>query len=162
MTTRGVEFELPDARATAAWGEALARALHAPAVVWLCGDLGAGKTTLARGVIQFFDPTARVKSPTYPLIETYELAAFTLHHIDLYRVRDPAELEPLGLREFAADVLLIEWPERGGEVTPAAALEIFLRHTDDENRVLSALPRSTRGERLFDQLQQYLQRTDYE
>jgi len=162
MTAPSVEFELPGARATLAWGAALAHALQAPAVIWLRGDLGAGKTTLARGVIQKFDPTARVKSPTYPLIETYELAVFTLHHIDLYRVRDPAELEPLGLREFAADVLLIEWPERGADATPAADLEVSLRHTEEENRVLLASPRSSAGGRLLGQLQQFLQRTDYE
>ncbi len=161
MTASSVDFELHGARATMAWGEALAHALQAPAVIWLCGDLGAGKTTLARGVIQTFDPGARVKSPTYPLIETYELAAFTLHHLDLYRVRHPSELEALGLRETGADVLLIEWPERGEAATPECDLAVTLRHADDGNRVLSARAETAVGGRLLAELQQILQGSDH-
>ncbi len=156
--------DLEDEQATLAFGAALARALPAtrPCVIWLRGDLGAGKTTMARGAIQHFDPNARVKSPTYALIETYALDGFTLHHLDLYRVRDPSELEALGLREFADDVLLIEWPERGGSATPVADLALLLRHTDGGQRCLEALAQSTRGEQFLSQLQQVLQRTGYE
>lgn len=161
MTVDAVRCNLPDAQATMAVGAAIARALPAPCVIWLRGDLGAGKTTLARGAIQYFDPSARVKSPTYALMETYELESFTLHHLDLYRVRDPSELEPLGLREFADDVLLIEWPEQGGDATPGADIDVCLRHTDGEQRGLALVARTDRGKPVLRQLRHFLQTTGY-
>jgi tRNA threonylcarbamoyladenosine biosynthesis protein TsaE len=96
--------------------------------VQLHGELGAGKTTLARGFLRALGYTEVVRSPTYTLVETYEFGAITVVHADLYRLRDPDEFEALGLRDLstAGHVWLIEWPERGGHWLPAADLDITL------------------------------------
>jgi tRNA threonylcarbamoyladenosine biosynthesis protein TsaE len=101
-------------------------------VVYLTGDLGAGKTTLARGLLRSLGVTGSVRSPTYTLVEVYELGALTALHLDLYRLRDPAELHHLGLREWArgGHLWLIEWPERGGDLLPGADLVIKLTAGD--------------------------------
>lgn len=101
-------------------------------VVYLMGDLGAGKTTLSRGLLRSLGVTGAVRSPTYTLVELYELDAVTAVHLDLYRLSDPAELHNLGLREWArgGHLWLIEWPERGGELLPAADLVITLTAGD--------------------------------
>ena len=113
---------LPDLAATQAFAARMAHALQAPLAIGLVGDLGAGKTALARALIQTLAPGMRVKSPTYALVESYELPGLHLHHLDLYRIRRPDELAELGLAELAgADaILLIEWPDRGGDQTPSA------------------------------------------
>jgi tRNA threonylcarbamoyladenosine biosynthesis protein TsaE len=117
---------------TEACGARLARALPSrlPQMlqIQLHGDLGAGKTTLARGFLQALGYAGVVRSPTYTLVESYALGALTVVHTDLYRLQDPDELEGLGLRELAvADhVWLIEWPERAGHWLPAADIDITL------------------------------------
>jgi tRNA threonylcarbamoyladenosine biosynthesis protein TsaE len=97
---------------------------HALAVIYLTGDLGAGKTTFARGVLRSLGETEAVRSPTYTLLELHELAGLTVLHVDLYRLRDQNELEGLGLRDWARPgcLWLIEWPERGGGGLPAPDL----------------------------------------
>ncbi len=114
------------AEITEALGAKLAKArpLHRDvlAVLYLTGDLGAGKTIFARGFLHALGITGAIHSPTYTLLETYETTAATVVHLDLYRLRDTAELEPLGLRDLAVPgtVWLIEWPERGaGGLLPA-------------------------------------------
>jgi tRNA threonylcarbamoyladenosine biosynthesis protein TsaE len=94
--------------------------LHAPLVIWLQGDLGAGKTTFARGLIHALGYKGRVKSPTYGLLEQYDLGSLQVLHMDLYRISDPGELEFLGLEDLLDDqtVLLIEWPDKGGQWLP--------------------------------------------
>ena len=102
-------------------------------VVYLTGDLGAGKTTLARGLLRSLGVTGAVRSPTYTLVEVYELGGGLIAlHLDLYRLSDPAELHNLGLREWArgGHLWLIEWPERGGDLLPAADLVITLTAGD--------------------------------
>lgn len=96
------------------------------AVLYLCGELGAGKTTFARGFLRALGVTEEVRSPTYTLLELYPAGELTAVHLDLYRVRDAAELEALGLREWArsAHLWLIEWPERGGSRLPPADLTL--------------------------------------
>jgi tRNA threonylcarbamoyladenosine biosynthesis protein TsaE len=96
------------------------------AVLYLEGDLGSGKTTLARGFARGAGVAGAVRSPTYTLLELYPASDGTLVHLDLYRMRSPAELDTLGLREWAAPhhVWLIEWPERGAGRLPAADLEL--------------------------------------
>lgn len=96
------------------------------AVLYLRGELGAGKTTFARGFLRALGVTEEVRSPTYTLLELYPAGALTAVHLDLYRVRDAAELESLGLREWArgGHLWLIEWPERGGQRLPGADLEL--------------------------------------
>jgi tRNA threonylcarbamoyladenosine biosynthesis protein TsaE len=117
------------------------------ATVHLRGELGAGKTTFARGFLRALGATAPVHSPTYSLLEPYQAGALTLLHVDLYRLRDPGELESLGLRDFArADCIwLIEWPEHGGAELPAPDLALDFRVTDHGHdidvRAVSALGR---------------------
>jgi tRNA threonylcarbamoyladenosine biosynthesis protein TsaE len=96
------------------------------AVVYLTGELGAGKTTFARGFLEELGVRGAVRSPTYTLLELYERDTVTVLHIDLYRLAHPAELEPLGLREWARPetLWLIEWPERGEGRLPASDLTL--------------------------------------
>jgi tRNA threonylcarbamoyladenosine biosynthesis protein TsaE len=116
---------------TEALGAHLARTRPASgelAVVFLEGELGAGKTTLARGLLRTLGAAGPVRSPTYTLVELYALGGVTAVHADLYRLRDPQELEDLGLREFARGgyLWLIEWPERGAGHLPAPDLRVSL------------------------------------
>ncbi len=122
-------IDLDDTEATERLGRALAPCIPAATAIELRGDLGAGKTTLARALIQTWLPQARVKSPTYTLIEQYEAPRFPVHHLDLYRIADPEELEYLALRDAdPRTVWLIEWAARGGDRLPAIDLCIALSH----------------------------------
>lgn len=109
-------------------GRALLAAMDRPECVAIEGELGAGKTTLVAGVLSAAGVTGPVRSPTYTLIEPYEVAGGTIYHMDLYRLTDPEEMEPLGVRDLLVpgSVLLIEWPSRGGArvPTPDLAIEI--------------------------------------
>ncbi len=110
---------------------------NALAVVYLEGDLGAGKTTFARGFLRACGVTGAVRSPTYTLIEVYETAAVSILHLDLYRLRDSSELEPLGLREWArpGHVWLIEWPDRGEGLLPFPDLRVSLSGGADRHEI---------------------------
>ena len=121
----GIDEDALDAAAAA-----LAPALGEGGVIYLEGPLGAGKTTFARALLRALGVGERVKSPTYTLIETYTLPELIVHHLDLYRIAAPEELEWLGLRDLAAgrQLWLIEWPEHGADATPPADLRIRLRH----------------------------------
>jgi tRNA threonylcarbamoyl adenosine modification protein YjeE len=116
---------------TEAFGGRLAAARphqDALATIHLVGDLGAGKTTLARGFLRASGVTGPVRSPTYTLVEVYETPAVSIVHLDLYRLLDPSELEPLGLREYAVPgyLWLIEWPDRGTGRLPFPDLSVTL------------------------------------
>lgn len=136
---------LEDEKATIAFGEALAKHCPSGLNIYLYGDLGAGKTTLVRGLIQSFLPNAKVKSPTYTLVEDYDLASAkinpnNLHHIfhfDLYRLGDPEELEYMGGRDyFSGDALcLVEWPQRGEGWLAEADLAITIEYQGDGRQV---------------------------
>lgn len=104
-----------------------------PLFVGLSGDLGAGKTTLVGGLLAALGHEGAVRSPTYTLIEPYRLAARDVYHCDLYRLRDPAELDDLGLRDLATSgsVLVVEWPERAGERLGRLDLALHLHYADD-------------------------------
>jgi tRNA threonylcarbamoyladenosine biosynthesis protein TsaE len=101
-----------------------ARAVQPPAVLFLRGDLGAGKTTFARAYIHALGYEGYVKSPSYGLLETYRVQEQSVLHLDLYRIEDPEELEYLAIRDQFDDstVLLVEWPDRGGGLLPAPDL----------------------------------------
>jgi len=125
---------LEDAEATAALGSRLAGALPERAVVHLHGDLGAGKSTLARALLRALGVTGTIRSPTYTLVEQYPLASGGLAlHLDLYRIGDPGELEFLGL-DGEARLWLVEWPERGRGALPPADLLIELAVEDNGRR----------------------------
>jgi len=121
---------------TEAVGARLARALPrdaaGPLVLYLQGELGAGKTTLARGLIQALGHAGAVRSPTFALLEHYALGDLTVVHLDLYRLEGAPDLEPLGLRDYALarHLWLVEWPERGGAALPASDLVATLSVTD--------------------------------
>ncbi len=119
--------------ATERLGARLAVVLKPGCVIYLHGELGAGKTTLARGLIRGLGHGGTVKSPTYTLVEPYQIGQWRLFHWDLYRLADPEELEFLGLRDQldGEAVLLIEWPERGRGELPVADLEITLDYADE-------------------------------
>ena len=124
-----------------AWGEAFGRAASAPLVVTLAGDLGAGKTTLAQAICRGYGVTEAVTSPTYALVQEYRAPRTPVYHLDLYRLRDASELAQIGWHEIvAADALvLVEWPERAGELLPPAHVPLALEHAaDPDRRVLLA------------------------
>lgn len=119
---------LPDEAATLALGAALSPCLEPGLVFFLKGDLGAGKTTLVRGVLRGLGYAGRVKSPTYTLVELYTVSRLDLHHFDFYRFHDPREWIDAGFRETfnGRSVSLIEWPEKAGDLLPSADVEIAL------------------------------------
>lgn len=123
-----MKLTLPDPVATEALAQMLAASRPPQAVIYLRGDLGAGKSTLARALLRALGVSGAIKSPTYTLIERYPLAEGEAAHLDLYRIADGAELDFLGLDELAADAVLwlVEWPERGAGALPPADLEVAL------------------------------------
>ena len=133
---------LPDEAATRATGAALARALLAAApatfFVTLRGELGAGKTTLARAILRTLGVTGTVRSPTYTLLETYPVAGRHVHHLDWYRLGGLDDLEGLGFRELCApgNWLLVEWPERLPAAAERADLAIELEYADVARRLV--------------------------
>lgn len=132
-------------------GASLAAALRpidAPFAIALYGELGAGKTTLVGALLNALGYQGHVRSPTYTLVEPYELAGRRLYHLDLYRLVDPREVEALGLRDLleSDSVLLIEWPERGEGALPPIDLAISIRYDDADGRRLSIEPLSANGQ----------------
>lgn len=119
---------LPDDAATTALGESLARELTPGDIVLLEGDLGAGKTALARAIIRSLaaDPALDVPSPTFALVQPYDTARGPVLHADLYRLGDPREVDELGLLDNAAAIVLVEWAERSPEIVAAATVTVAL------------------------------------
>ena len=133
-------------------GAALGRAVtQGGGWIYLHGDLGAGKTTLVRGLLRGLGHSGAVKSPTYTLVEPYELAGRAVYHLDLYRLGDPEELEWIGIREIFApgNLCLVEWPERGRGVLPEADLLLELEYAGAGRRI-RAEGRTARGREVLE------------
>ncbi len=135
-----LEFDVPDEASMLKLGQQIAKALADSngCIIHLHGELGAGKTTLTRSVLQTLGVTGRVKSPTYTLVEPYEYGDRTAYHFDLYRLGDPEELEFLGIRDYLSvnAILFVEWPERGKGILPAADVHIRIHYAGSGRRVL--------------------------
>lgn len=128
------EFLLPNQASTARLAAALGAALGASDLLALYGDLGAGKTTLARALIQSLNPAeTEVPSPTFTLVQQYAVPAGPLYHFDLYRLSAPEEVYELGWEEARRGIILVEWPERLGRLLPAGRLDVTLVYGRDEN-----------------------------
>ena len=128
---------LADEEATLAFGARLAQAMNRGLIVYLHGELGVGKTTLVRGLLQALGLNGPVKSPTYTLVEPYSCAGRRIYHFDLYRLADPAELEYIGARDFFGDeaLCLVEWPERGRGFLPEADAVVKLEYWREGRRL---------------------------
>jgi len=125
-----LQRHLAGEKAQMAFGALLAQCLPARGIIELNGDLGTGKTTLVRGLLRALGHQGAVRSPTYTLLESYDIDGRQMHHLDLYRLSDAEELEYLGLRDLLIQnsVMLVEWPQRGVGVLPPADMEILLHH----------------------------------
>jgi tRNA threonylcarbamoyladenosine biosynthesis protein TsaE len=147
------DWTLPDETATTALAQRFAAALDGGLVIYLHGELGAGKTSFARALLTALGVGERVKSPTYSLIECYRAADLTAWHLDLYRIAAPGELEWLGLDALgdASALVLIEWPERGTGALPAPDLLLELEHAGNGRRA-RAEARSARGQAVLARL----------
>lgn len=123
--------KLDSETATLAFGEQFATVLHPGLTIFLYGDLGAGKTTLARGILKELGHHGKVRSPTYNLVEIYKISRLYLYHFDFYRFNDPLEWEEAGFREYfnQSSICLVEWPEKAGDFLHAADLKIWIRYS---------------------------------
>ncbi len=128
IESRTLSRTLRSEEETEALGARLAALLAPGTIVFLYGDLGAGKTTLVRGLLRALGITGTVKSPTYTLVEPYRTADLTINHFDLYRLRDPGELEEMGIRDYLQGeaICLVEWPARGHPVLRDCDLAVTL------------------------------------
>ncbi|MGC1550569.1 MAG: tRNA (adenosine(37)-N6)-threonylcarbamoyltransferase complex ATPase subunit type 1 TsaE [Rhodanobacter sp.] len=146
-------WQLADEAATIALGTRFAKTLQDGLVIYLHGDLGAGKTSFARALLSALGVGERIKSPTYSLIEGYQAQGRAAWHLDLYRIADPGELEWLGLDALSdpSAIVLVEWPERGHGALPAVDLDVQMAYAGDGRRAVLQ-PRTARGEQALARL----------
>ncbi|UST59434.1 tRNA (adenosine(37)-N6)-threonylcarbamoyltransferase complex ATPase subunit type 1 TsaE [Pseudomonas moraviensis] len=142
-----VTLYLADEQAMSDFGARIARVTQGHGLIFLEGNLGMGKTTLSRGIIRGLGHVGAVKSPTFTLVEPYEIGDIRAFHFDLYRLVDPEELEFLGIRDYFEDdaLCLIEWPDKGAGFLPKPDLTITIG-PQDSGRSLKILAESSRGE----------------
>ena len=151
-----MKMNLPDEAATIACAERFKDALPpeiSGITVLLEGELGAGKSTFARGLIRALGHEGPVPSPTYTLVEPYQLAAGTVYHVDLYRVADEEELRFLGWNELDGGLRLVEWPDRAPQLAESADLRLSLSY-DGAGRQLRLEPLSSGGEKIVAEMRQ--------
>lgn len=131
-------LNIPTEEGMEALGQQLAGQLTKPCVMTLSGDLGAGKSVLARALIRALGHQGAVKSPTYTLVEHYELEGWNIAHMDLYRLNDPEELHFLGFDDIVAnsDLLLIEWPDKGDGLLPKVTLAVTIEYSENGRSVV--------------------------
>lgn len=148
-------YKIENDAAMRALGKAMAEACPNNIVIYLSGELGAGKSTLCRGFIQALGHAGAVRSPTYTLVEPYELDDRQVYHLDLYRLADPEELEYLGLRDWLEQdaIILVEWPQMGAGVLMPADLQVQIDY-DGEARQVSLVASSAIGEKMLSRLGQ--------
>lgn len=124
------------------WGRRFGRATHAPLIVTVAGELGAGKTTLVQAICAGYGVVDEVTSPTFALVHEYQAPRSPVHHLDLYRLDRPDQLDEIGWDELvsARAVVLVEWPERAGDRVPSGRVTLSLQHLphDPERRLLYA------------------------
>ncbi|HEX9390294.1 MAG TPA: tRNA (adenosine(37)-N6)-threonylcarbamoyltransferase complex ATPase subunit type 1 TsaE [Usitatibacteraceae bacterium] len=144
-------IDLPDEAATLALGTRLAPLLQPGTTIYLSGELGAGKTTLARGLLRGLGFGGRVKSPTYALVELYMVSSLNLYHFDFYRFRDPEEWQEAGFRDLfnEANICLVEWPEMAQDLLPQPDVKVMLSTTPLDARQAQLKAYSTRGSTLL-------------
>lgn len=152
--TQKISWSLADEAETIAAGALISRAMSS-GVLFLHGNLGMGKTTLARGVIQSLGHQGAVKSPTYTLVEPYEFDDRRVYHFDLYRLGDPEELEYMGIRDYFenSSLCLVEWSEKGEGFLPAADLDLFLE-PEALGRKITIYARTELGQSIVQRLQE--------
>ncbi|MDO6527769.1 tRNA (adenosine(37)-N6)-threonylcarbamoyltransferase complex ATPase subunit type 1 TsaE [Motilimonas sp. 1_MG-2023] len=145
---------LVDDVATVEFGRKLSQCCDQASCFFLYGDLGAGKTTLTRGFVQGLGHSGNVKSPTYTLVEPYELVKWQVYHFDLYRLADPEELEFMGIRDYFSDNshCLIEWPDKGLGVLPEPDIIINLTYLGQQ-RQIEISSRSAVGQKIIEKLE---------
>ena len=147
------ELRIADEAAMLSLGENMASCLLPGTTVYLEGDLGAGKTTLSRGILRGFGHTGAVKSPTYTLVEPYQPGEWPVYHFDLYRLSDPSELDYMGIRDYfdEASVRLVEWPDRGLGFLPPADLVVTIE-AESGGRLLTLTAATMTGSRVVELL----------
>ncbi len=155
-----IELDLHDPEAQIAFGARLAACLPAPCVIYLEGDLGTGKTTLTRGILSGLGHPGAVRSPTYTLIEPYQIGDRAVYHLDLYRLTDREELEYLGLFDLLGEESrwIIEWPDRGAGLLPPPDLRVQIDHLS-EGRRLRLRDCSMTGNAILDALSAHIRAT---
>ena len=131
-SAQNLTYYLADEAATLAFGKKIAASLHAGLTIYLVGNLGAGKTTLTRGILHGLGYEHVVKSPTYNLVEIYKVSRLYLYHFDFYRFNDYFEWEEAGFRDYfnSDSICLVEWPEKAGDLLPVADLQLFFSILD--------------------------------
>ncbi len=146
-----LNINLDDEAATLDFAAGVARACRDGAVIYLHGNLGAGKTTFARGFLRALGVTGHIKSPTFAVVEPYELAGRSAAHFDLYRINDPDELNALGVREYFTPGawVLVEWPERGQGILPTPDLDLEFNYHGG-GRTVTGRAMSVTGQRVMD------------